>query len=1386
MPKPTTFIIIFLVIFIWVKGEDSLVITDDAIRKNFGSSSAILQVSTKEPELDGKLNEDVWNTIKKIWLRFADQRVEGIPVEPASVRMFVTGNSVFFGFDVSAISPKAEVKLENPKSLGNSYIGVTWKIENSCFLFLFNEKGVVYHARRNSPDKEWNVKWTPSEFEVKVAKRDAGWTAELRLPLELFKNEAKQLPKLWRVDFLQRPGVPLNRLWYERKEPLKDLQLIRNLFAWKSRNLQDCERLVHLDVSKDDDFGILYYPLGDLELTKDQSNRLKNSTQEEVSKIATQGKEKNIRLPGFDFSEVEMEYFYPNTPILFVPLTTKPPVIDGESSDESWQLAPIANLGFLSSLIGGSIERNRTFVRLLCDSQNLYALFECEEEYLGQVISTPGLIDRGELWKEDTCNLLFDVGQTRDVDSAGYIDLLFNVAGSVDHIRRRSDTSWDPPSLEIRTRRNEVNKSWTAEVKIAFKDMNIDASSIPKVWGANFLRSRTHSRGKWIDRDQIVDPAYFHFDFAWRGNVDASPHRPELFGVLYLQTGNALPQSMYETLVKRGDASIKNLKVFRPTEETPKAIVSQVKPKVAFVNKPLIQIKEKSAEIHFSLVAPCDVEVSIKDSSGKIVRHLVAGLLGVHAPPPLKANTLNQVLEWDLCDDRGIRLPAGSYTAQVAAGLKVDLEQYLLWNPNGLMNVIGIATDLKGNIYILQQEGTGWYGVPYLLVFDRNGNYQRQIYPASNNLASEKLVGAKGIELADGNRIPAVFHSMVSSLLPEMGDFSPQRFAIDSNLNKIILVNGMKNTEDLFNKRLLRIGTDGSIMTDYLGPVIGPDAHMAGPSSTVLSPDGQYAYMTGFRGGKSAFEDKSFLHQTVYRVNMKMEGPEVRNAQGFVEPFLGEFRRGGVSDKLLNDPQGLAIDAEGNLYVADFGNNRIAIFKPDGTFKGERKVLSPKQIEVNFNTGAMYVLSLESEKSVLRKYDTLLGENPSAILEFPHWQWARMAIDFSKPLARLWIVVNLASDKTLGGREVLTIDETEKGLENKGTMIGDLNYPMMELRFGLAPFSSLKIDPDGNKVIVRNKALDTKNSKRLNESEAVVNRRGLDGLMYQWQWKENSLRRFDELGKELPFAAIADGALYPTKKAVFAFDVGPTGRIYIFHKTGVDIYATDGSLEKKDFIVIPEAPVNSNGVVGNICVTWDGSVYLGVSMKEIGKEYPDVFAGRFPITEQKPSLPYVYRHLYGSIVKFGPNGGSVILDKQGKQAWCSAFKGNQNCRSEGVEWLHLGISPIRYRDVGHLPCNCETAKFDVDGFGRVFLPDALRFSVEALDSKGNSLLRFGRYGNMDDGLPKINKRIEPAFAWPVAVAVRKNIVFVTDVLNKRVAKLLLTHDITEILTFDVP
>jgi hypothetical protein len=67
---------------------------------------------------------------------------------------------------------------------------------------------------------------------------------------------------------------------------------------------------------------------------------------------------------------------------------------------------------------------------------------------------------------------------------------------------------------------------------------------------------------------------------------------------------------------------------------------------------------------------------------------------------------------------------------------------------------------------------------------------------------------------------------------------------------------------------------------------------------------------------------------------------------------------------------------------------------------------------------------------------------------------------------------------------------------------------------------------------------------------------------------------------------------------------------------------------------------------------------------------------------------------------------------------------------EGADWLYGGIG---YGTPGG--CICVNCRFDMDYFNRSFASEPQLYGVAVLDSAGNLILRVGKYGNVQDGIP---------------------------------------------------
>jgi hypothetical protein len=74
---------------------------------------------------------------------------------------------------------------------------------------------------------------------------------------------------------------------------------------------------------------------------------------------------------------------------------------------------------------------------------------------------------------------------------------------------------------------------------------------------------------------------------------------------------------------------------------------------------------------------------------------------------------------------------------------------------------------------------------------------------------------------------------------------------------------------------------------------------------------------------------------------------------------------------------------------------------------------------------------------------------------------------------------------------------------------------------------------------------------------------------------------------------------------------------------------------------------------------------------------------------------------------------------------------------EGAEWLYGGVGASA-RSLSASACHCEAnSGMALDYFGRSFAPALHRFEVAVVDTAGNAILRIGRFGNVDDGVPLV-------------------------------------------------
>src|SRR5438876_1583100 len=82
------------------------------------------------------------------------------------------------------------------------------------------------------------------------------------------------------------------------------------------------------------------------------------------------------------------------------------------------------------------------------------------------------------------------------------------------------------------------------------------------------------------------------------------------------------------------------------------------------------------------------------------------------------------------------------------------------------------------------------------------------------------------------------------------------------------------------------------------------------------------------------------------------------------EPPLTAFQGGNGSGRgQFNNPHGIAVDSEGNIFVADTGNGRIEKFSPNGTFVTSIATTDPNGVATD-RAGNIYVAEIGSKHRV--------------------------------------------------------------------------------------------------------------------------------------------------------------------------------------------------------------------------------------------------------------------------------------------------------------------------------------------------------------------------------------------------------------------------------------
>lgn len=804
-----------------------------------------------------------------------------------------------------------------------------------------------------------------------------------------------------------------------------------------------------------------------------------------------------------------------------------------------------------------------------------------------------------------------------------------------------------------------------------------------------------------------------------------------------------------------------------------------------FKEAPLVARQGEQSVLSFALSQATDVEIAVVDAKGRLVRHLAAGVLGGKNPPPPPLRPgLAQKLVWDGKDDVGQRAKGGPFQFRVRAGTSVQFGRLLGDSPY-TGNVVsmpyrapvnGLVTDGTGSLYVLMMSAVGSHGNSgmwpwHLRKFDRDGNYVQTLLPYPPSTHPDR---ASGFRLLD---VPGQFvPSLYTSLYPV--------FAVLGNEIVPRLQDGQIVFVRSETRQMNFLALDGSnrLKTVTMWPA---RSKLKCPSwldiQAAFSPDGRYAYYANVAGvpydGKQPGDiDPEWPQGRIYRQDLSQEDAV---PQRFFDLTLPDWDKEkywmpSAWDKKTASA-GLDVDAKGNVLVCDLVNHQVVEISPEGKQLSATPVPWPDRVLVSRKTGDLYVISRKVSRGAIPPATltkiTGRGKEAKKVAELTlaGTIGGAYTLDESAKVPVLWLAGNVALDKKDGVLTSQLLRIEDRGAELFVTGDNFLNRDPNAITF----VGYMDVDREAELVYVTRSGTvvwryhgETGKGETL-PFKAVDVAIGPEGDIYTWGTGsyQGPIARFDRAGQPKPLAATGKhvfGFLYGRAgrgQSVCGMDIDLKGRVYATFGSNdchVRVYDEKGELvdfprrQKAGELIQGDVPAAITGVVGyggSIRVDQAGNIYL--LQQGVAKDYP------LPVGFEKDEG---YRNSLGTIYKFPPTGGEVkAVNHTVKEVL-------------GHVATYAGCGPIsRWNAVG--ACACTRPRFDVDGYGRLYIPNAGAFTVSMRDNADNEILHFGAYGNYDCQGPK-SKEATPAIplGWPVTAGASDRFIYVGDALNHRVVR----------------
>lgn len=818
---------------------------------------------------------------------------------------------------------------------------------------------------------------------------------------------------------------------------------------------------------------------------------------------------------------------------------------------------------------------------------------------------------------------------------------------------------------------------------------------------------------------------------------------------------------------------------------------------LTFVRPPSIAYNSSQANwtLSFEVSESTDVEVtlvSLRDSL--IVRHLAAGMLGANPPSPLIANTLSQTLVWDGKDDLGnvVAIAPESVSVRVRAGMAANLDQYVGGSPYAFAGMFGIAEGDSGMVYVA--GGAEPWKAATIRAYDGAGNYIRTIFPFRGDFATAQVSGFGVNNWLNGSYSPKYFRGTSGGLAcptltntalngGEAGSFS----MLPINLPGEIAIGGGVN---MYCFKFNSDGTvpNGSVQVSLITSPALPDHYgVKGPIYFNLSHNPGYIYLSGYLSSNidagchfvSAKDNKTEFwgDGCVYKISL---------ATGEATRFITldsvllsgqprDDRLGGPSD-FYAAIHSLKTDAAGNVLICDRSHQQIGVYDTTGVFlRAIKNVPYADQIYVDKTSGAVYVVCRSGwhydRKNVIFKKFSGSDVDDSLVFSVPLWlNSGEGPINFfvqkgqdNKPL--IWIchgdigvriysdegdTVNLVKDFYASRVNTLIFDRIALDRCTETVFINNGENDLFKVSDWADPALTRCSTSTGQPLYAGDACVSFDNQLYTRGGPPSGTTGAYNGPIQRWT--------LDDYPAPISFSGTGNNSMCPEVYSRMGYGYGDKGfavspldkhvavmQMHAFSSYWVDTIEADGTTDSitSPGEWLPRTKIKlTTGGLGGVKFDIKGNLYVGSTIMPADHRTPSGFETDECYT----------RGGGGSITRYAPGDTGTISQ-------ASATNSNYTYKA------NYGLMS------GYGTCMCRTARFDVDAFGRLFIPSSVTQKVAIVDNNDNPILEFGRYGNWDE----IGGGADVPLICPLAVAASDNYIYVNDLIGTRMARVRMTY-----------